>query len=557
MAIVADRLHWIAGRLFRRGYSFSPLSARKEARSPYRLSRLRLALHRFVSLAPYALRERLAEAFLRRAEAPGPAAEHVFQYLLSAEQGAGDARDATVAKGADNFYLRQYRQYLNQTMGVFAMTATQAVLGAGAPRRAGNGRDARLAMSRMIAGARPILVLDHQSIATPLYLPPLRGEADKRALSRWLATRGPAPYRSLILGDEMRCAEKGVRARRRSATAAMIETADAALRSRKLALLALHPYDPDAMGLHITLFGVEALTADTLERDYALGADVLDPWKRAALEQGALLYFLVGGIEESFTQCSQNLFVKRPRQSGGARRASWDCAWSPCLSLNKLLEKQFEIFQGSVSSWGLPGVSPRNGEIGMSGFVARREARVSVLIPYFVGNAVHGHAAKLWSNPNGALLIWDDHCALCAVTINGPARVVTHRVIAACHPDIIAKLATRRRRNGESADDPEYWFEQEVVEIVMQDEPVDANVLDPARASCSIHAAGLAMHGKKPAYFAAESLPPYDMAWQHEREREGRPCDPSGAARRYWEWECAPTLEARRAHLEEVEAAPG
>ena len=49
-------------------------------------------------------------------------------------------------------------------------------------------------------------------------------------------------------------------------------------------MLALHPYDPDAMGLHITLFGVEALDADGVEQDYGLGPGALDAYRDLARE---------------------------------------------------------------------------------------------------------------------------------------------------------------------------------------------------------------------------------------------------------------------------------
>ena len=106
----------------------------------YRLTVLRSCLHRAVGALPPNLREKAAEQFLRRTGLPGPAAEHVFQYLLSAEKAkekgrAGHLEEATVAKGADNFYERQYRQYFNATMGAFALTAKMAfVCSGGAPR---------------------------------------------------------------------------------------------------------------------------------------------------------------------------------------------------------------------------------------------------------------------------------------------------------------------------------------------------------------------------------------------------------------------------------------
>jgi hypothetical protein len=90
------------------------------------------------------LREAAAELWLRRKGAPGPASEHVFQYQLSGRTRESDAHAhrATVAKGADMFYERQYRQYLNATMGVFAMTAKLALLGCGGRAQGAIGADA-------------------------------------------------------------------------------------------------------------------------------------------------------------------------------------------------------------------------------------------------------------------------------------------------------------------------------------------------------------------------------------------------------------------------------
>jgi hypothetical protein len=102
----------------------------------YRVTWLRTLVRRATRALPPVWRERVAEWFLRRAGAPGPAAEHVVQYLLSAAKSKRKNRaleEATVAKGADTFYERQYRQYLNPVMGAFAMTATQALLASGAP----------------------------------------------------------------------------------------------------------------------------------------------------------------------------------------------------------------------------------------------------------------------------------------------------------------------------------------------------------------------------------------------------------------------------------------
>lgn len=338
---------------------------------------LRTTFHRFVGLLPPSLREPFAEWFLRRPGAPGPAAEHVIQHMHGASR---HTNAEAVAKAADNFYRRQYRQYLNPIMGAFAATATLAALSSGGQRRGrlwGRGRPVAIAMAAQTAAAPPILILDHQTAATPLYLPPIDA-VEQRALTRWLAGRGamPSSYRRLVGGDEMRCAARNVRARRQCAAGALIEIADAALRCRKLAMLALHPFDTDAMALHITLFGVEAVDAETLTRDYALAADALDVWRDVAAPTNTALFFLVGGVEEAFTQCSQNLFVKRPQavdeQQG--RHADWKLAWSPAAPLTRLFRGQFEILQATASYTGLPGVSPRNGAAGLTAFAAWRGA---------------------------------------------------------------------------------------------------------------------------------------------------------------------------------------
>jgi hypothetical protein len=99
---------------------------------------------------------------------------------------------------------------------------------------------------------------------------------------------------------------------------------------------------------------------------------------------------------------------------------------------------------------------------------------------------------------------------------------------------IAGKAASGRRHNKTPVPDPEYWYLQEVAEIVQQREPLAANSLDPGRSTCSIHAGGEARHDEKPAYFAANTLPTYDHLLQHEREKAGRPLDRSGGEYRRW-----------------------
>jgi hypothetical protein len=524
----------------------------------YRLTPFRTLAHHAIGALPPLWRERAAERLLRRTGAPGPAAEHVVQYLLSAAKSkrkADDLEEATVAKGADLFYERQYRQYFNPVMGAFAMTATRALLGSGGIARGRLWRRRRLpsvAMQEGTVAAPPIIVINHQTAAVPLLLPKPGNRNDFIAVARWLTGNGsmPSVYRPMVAGEEVRCAERGLRARERCADGALLELMDAVTCSRKLAILALHPLDPDAMGLHITLFGVQFLTPKFLEHDYGLGGTALDPWRSAASANDRLLVFCVGGTEEIFTQCSQNLFVKRPQGDALQRsRAVWPNAWNPALPLERLLEAQFEILQVTVSASGLPGASPRNGKRGDAAFVGRRNSKTFILVPYHPGNAIHGHAAKLWSNPYGTLVIWDDTCALTAVTISGPSQVVTHDAVKRDFPSIAVRVAAGHRNNGASPPDPEYWHLQEIADLVQQSEPLSAHSLDPARPTCSISAGGQARHGKKPAYFAADTLPPYNQLWQHEREAAGRSVDPGGDEHRLWRDAVQGALEARLTHL--------
>ena len=572
-AQVAKRRRWSLPGFFQKA-SFSTLvlpheesvapsiidQARSHNDNRYRISRFRTLTHNLIGTLPPLWRERAAERFLRRERAPGPAAEHVFQYLLSATKSkrkAGNSNEATVAKGADNFYERQYRQYFNPVMGAFAMTATRALLGSGGAARGRLWRRRRRTYAAMLEqdaiGAPPIIVINHQIVATPVLLPRPRTPSDGVAIGRWLSGRGPLPplYRRLASGEEVRCAERGVRAYERRAVGAFIEVVDAVLRSRKLAVLALHPFDPDAMGLHVTLFGVQVLTPRFVVQDYGLDQAALVLWQRVAEAKDCLLVFCVGGTEEIFTQCSQNLFVKRPKtHAPEGSQASSICGWNPALPLERLIDEQFELLQVTVSASGLPGASPRNGDRGKAAFVERRNAKTYILIPYHAGNAIHGHAAKLWSNGFGSLVIWDDSSALTAVTIFGPSWVITHEEAMRDFPSIAPKLHTEQRRNGAPTPDPEYWFVQEVAQLVQQSEPLAATSLDPVRPTCSISAGGRAIHGKKPAYFAADTIPPYDQSLQHEREAAGRPLDPTGDEHWLWNETVRGELHARQERLE-------
>ena len=527
----------------------------------YRLTPFRTLTRRAASVLPPVWREWAAESFLRRADAPGPAAEHIVQYLLSAAKSRHKdhiRKEATVAKGADNFYERQYRQYFNHAMGAFAMTATQALLASGGPPRGylwWHRRNTYAAMLEEIAGAPPILVINRETVALPLLLPPLNNRQKDAAIARWLDGHGGMPlhYSELVAGEDVCCAEPYVHARERGSDGAFLEVIDSVIRSKKLALLALHPHDPDAMGLHITLFAVEVLEADLVEKNYGLRPDALNSWRKAALEQGRLLVFCVGATEEVFTQCSQNLFIKRPVPGAPRQaRAVWPNAWNPALSLERLLAMQFETLQVTVSARGVPGASPRNGDRGKAVFLGRRGRKSYLLIPSHPGNAVHGHAAKLWTNRHGTIVIYDDHSALSSVTVSGPSRVLTHEKVKRDFPMIAHEVTGGQRRNQTEIPDPEYWYLQEVTEIMQQREPLAANSLDPERPTCSINAGGEARHGKKPAYFEADTLPLYDQVLQHEREKVGRPLDPSGGEHRQWNESVRCALDARREHLRRV-----
>jgi hypothetical protein len=314
------------------------------------------------------------------------------------------------------------------------------------------------------------------------------------------------------------------------------------------------------MGLHVTLFDVAVVSPRRLRADYGLEPRALARHEAAATAHRRLLSFCVGATEEVFTQCSQNLFVKRPEPHAAAqKRAHRPEAWDPRDRLERLLAHQFEAIQATVTADGLPGASPRNGTLGKVGFVARDRKGARVLIPYHPGNSVHGHAGKLWSNPYGTLVISDDHWATTRVTVSGPARVLSHAKVKRCFPAAaIASGAGCHGSSAAAAHVPKYWFMQEVAEIVQETEPLAVHRLDPVRPACSISAGGQAKHGKKPAYFAAESLPAYDRHLQHAREASGRPTCTSGSSHRDWLDQVGVALRARQAHLARVpEVAQG
>jgi hypothetical protein len=80
-----------------------------------------------------------------------------------------------------------------------------------------------------------------------------------------------------------------------------LEVIDAVRHTRKLAVLALHPHDPDAMGLHITLFGITFLNPIQLAVDYGLSAAEINAHIETAGSMQRRLVYCVGGTEEVFT----------------------------------------------------------------------------------------------------------------------------------------------------------------------------------------------------------------------------------------------------------------
>jgi hypothetical protein len=303
------------------------------------------------------------------------------------------------------------------------------------------------------------------------------------------------------------------------------------------------------MGLHITLFAVEALNASSLSTEYGVDSSLTASWIDAAEQADCELIFLVGGTEEVFTQCSQNLFVKRAARNGITPHDYVD--WTPDQPINQLLDAQFELLQVTVSSSGLPGASPRNGDAGSVGYVVDKDGIDVVLIPYHPGNFIHGHAAKLWSNPYGAIVVHDDHRYRRTVVMRGPARTLSPSAARESYSQIVDQ-EIQRTRDAPGNRQPAYWFEHTISTIEVETERLPLMTLDDTRPTCSISAAGQGRHGKKPAYFDSGSLPTYDQELQHHREAVGRPRDPSGEQHRLWLEESAGQLAVRNAHLHSI-----
>jgi len=383
-----------------------------------------------------------------------------------------------------------------------------------------------------------------------MWLPELTDDAELKAAKNWWSKGGsiPTTYQNIINGKSVPSYDPSVKSFERDAVGATLEVIDALHINPRLALLALHPLDPDAMGLHISLFAVELLDDKKLQQEYGLQNDVLKVYQEAAFRNKCNLLFAVGETEEVFTQCSQNLFSKRPATIDNKKMMA--TKWSPSQPLEDLIKEQFELIQITVSFSGLPGASPRNGEKGKAAFVGRRNNKLVLLIPYHPGNFIHGHAAKLWSNPFGSLVISDDHNFLTRVIISGPCQIQEHKRIKLDFPEAAAEVAGQKGRTGKPIPEPDYWFIQDVAKLIIQHEPLSMNILSPGRESCSISAGGQARHGKKPAYFAADNLPVYDMHLQHKRELAGRQIDPTGECNRNWKANVGDALTARLSHLQ-------
>ncbi|MCX6460348.1 MAG: hypothetical protein NTZ03_08550 [Actinobacteria bacterium] len=405
-----------------------------------------------------------------------------------------------------------------------------------------------------LPAAPPILVLDHQSVAVVLALPQSLTAGDCASFWKWVTEQGDIPesLRIAMEGQPVESLRPGAIAFERSNAASTLEVMAAALTTGKLSVLALHPTDPDAMGLHITLFGVVGRDAATLAIEHGLGGDALAAMVEAAHRESCDLVFLVGGTEEIFTQCSQNLFVKRPPREGDVLPVS--PGWTPMDPLINLIDSQCELLQVTVSASGLPGGSPRNGDIGSGAYVVARDDHDVLLIPYHPGNFIHGHAAKLWTNPHGVMVVHDDHDFLRNVTLRGPARVLSPHDARRDFPEVVA-VEIRRTSEAPGNREPAYWFEQQVSEIIVETDSLAPMVLDEGRATCTISAAGQGKYSKKPAYFDAGCLDSYDQDLQHQREAAGRPVDPSGDAHRLWVAESAEKLAARTEHLNSVARA--
>ncbi len=536
----------------------------------YRLTSRRLRMLGLFAALPPALCGRIAEKHLRRPGQPGPAGEHVQQYLVSgtlARRRADEPGDAVRPDGeargprkpvhvgqADFFYRSQYRSRCSAVMGAFAATATQVLAASGSTARGvlwGRHRECHAAMlpRHGETGIRPILVLNDGAVAVAVHLPRSGDAGGDLATEQFLFEGAALPERlgRAVRGEEQ-AGERGIgRTLLRDHAGSVAALVDAARTTGKLALLALHPRDPDAMGLHITLFGVEVVRPDQLMREYGLTDADLEGHRAYAQAENAILGYLVGGTEEVFTQCSQNLFVKELVSEAVEAAAEPTPESTP--SLEQLLAAQFESLQVTVDSSALPGASPRNGQIGGAALVGTRRGRKYVLIPYHPGNAIHGHAAKLWTNRRSALVVSDDHTYRRRATISGVSRVASHAWVTKRFP--AASRAVTHPEGGAEATVavPLYWFVTRADEVIWERGVLPEYGLSEGRAVCTINAGGQGRHTKQPKYFDAGTVDPYDLAQQHHREAGGRPTDPSGIERSEWLVTAESALAAREEHL--------
>lgn len=538
------------------------------------------ALRSLACFPPY-LRHRVAESLLRRPGQPGPAAEHVLQYLVSSTlaqrqevQPRKDPRSAEIegpktAKSrkpvlvgqADFFYKGQYRQFVTPTMGAFAMTAPQVLCATSACPKGLLWARRRKTVAAVLGGhsdlgATPIVVLNREALALAAFLPSWDSPSALKEVRAWLSGAKPIPnhYLELMRGGRID-GEKGVRNTRvREGIGATIEMIDAALKTRHLALLALHPHDPDAMGLHLTMFSVDALDADQLEIQYSLEPEILAAYRLAATETEAFLFFLAGGTEEAFTQCSQNLFVKKALDPTPQQNVVTSSEDEPFCGhpLSDFFADQFEAIQITASADGVPGASPRNGQIGSVGVIRFRSGRAYLLIPYHPGNAIHGHAAKLWSNRFSTVMVSDDHTHLRRLSLSGRTRTEGHESVVHKFKDAAGLLENGDETGDGKSKKPVYWFVMRIDEVTWEREPVSANQLIAERAVCTINAGGEGQHTKKPKYFDTASASEYDVLLQHHREAEGRPTDETGNERENWLIAIEGPLVKRLEHLASI-----
>lgn len=542
----------------------------------YELRPRRIKGLKLLGLLPGHYRSKLAERFLRRPDQPGPAPEHVLQYLVSAtlserrtateDESSStsesempsrprSAKPVTVGQ-ADFFYRSQYRQFCSPVMGAFAATAPQVLAAAGTRPRGwlwGRRRQSVSAVmpSDVLDEFRPVLVIDRGTVALAVFLPQPTDETETQAIDDWVKRRGPVPprFQDLIAGLA-RPGDPGVAdTRERSHFGSTCELVDAAISTGSLALLALHPYDPDAMGLHLTLFGVEATGPEQLIKDYGLAPEEIANHLATATQQNATLHYLVGETAEVFTQCSQNLFAKQPATNSDRQSPS---PAKPALSLESLLSLQFETLQATIAADGVPGASPRNGQIGRAAYLGHYRGHAQVLIPYHPGNAIHGHAAKLWTNQHGSIVVSDDHSSLRRVTVSGPATFLSHEKAAKRFPEIARAVTHPEGGDEQSVADPVYWFVTQADRVMWETGLLARNELTAQRPVCGINAGGEGHHTKKPKYFDATAVDEYDVHLQHEREASPRPVDPTGATHAEWLVEIDPALASREAHLAKI-----